>query len=108
VKFSKLALLFKLASMTTIEHRSIPLLHGTTAMQPTITPMPQRAATLAPGDLLDEREAAAILGASVQTLRNWRWRREGPRFRKIGLRLVRYARADLLAFIEGTQDRGAA
>lgn len=94
--------------MTTIEHRSIPLLHGTTAMQPTITPMPQRAATLAPGDLLDEREAAAILGASVQTLRNWRWRHEGPRFRKIGLRLVRYGRADLLAFIEGTQDRGAA
>jgi len=77
-------------------------------MQPTITPTPQPAATLAPGDLLDERETAAILGASVQTLRNWRWRGEGPRFRKIGLRLVRYPRADLLAFIEGTQDRGAA
>jgi predicted DNA-binding transcriptional regulator AlpA len=56
---------------------------------------------LAPGDLLDEREAAAILGASVQTLRNWRWRGEGPRFRKIGLRMVRYSRADLEAFIEG-------
>ena len=77
-------------------------------MQPTITPTPQPAPTLAPGDLLDEREAAAILSASVQTLRNWRWRREGPRFRKIGARMVRYARADLLAFIEGAQDRGAA
>ena len=77
-------------------------------MQPTVTPTPQPAATLAPGDLLDEREAAAILGASVQTMRNWRWRREGPRFRKIGLRMVRYSRADLQTFIEGAQDRGAA
>ncbi len=49
--------------------------------------------TLAPGDLLDEREAAAILTASVQTLRNWRWRGEGPRFRKVGKRLVRYQAA---------------
>ena len=77
-------------------------------MQPTVTSTPQPAATLAPGDLLDERAAAAILDASVQTLRNWRWRGEGPRFRKIGKRLVRYARADLQAFVEGAQDRGAA
>ena len=69
---------------------------------------PSSPATLAPGDLVDEREAAAILGASVQTLRNWRWRGEGPRFRKIGLRMVRYQRNDLLAFVEGTQDCGAA
>ena len=66
-------------------------------MQTPTTPQP----TLGPGDLLDERAAAAILGASVQTLRNWRWRGEGPRFRKIGLRMVRYSRADLEAFIEG-------
>ena len=59
------------------------------------------AAKLSPGDLVTEREAAAILMASVQTLRNWRWRGEGPRFRKIGQRLVRYRRADLEAFIEG-------
>ncbi|MDA8255021.1 MAG: helix-turn-helix domain-containing protein [Betaproteobacteria bacterium] len=72
------------------------------------TPPALCTATLSPGDLLDEREAAAILGASVQTLRNWRWRGEGPRYRKLGLRLVRYLRADLLAFVEGAQDRGAA
>ena len=70
-------------------------------MQPTITPTPQPAPTLAPGDLLTEREAAAILGVAVPTLRNWRWRGEGPRFRKIGLRMVRYSRADLQIFIEG-------
>lgn len=59
------------------------------------------AAKLAPGSLMNERAAAAILGASVQTLRNWRWKNTGPRYRKIGPRLVRYHRADLQAFIDG-------
>ena len=53
-----------------------------------------------PGDLVDEHHAATILGVSVQTLRNWRWADKGPRYRKIGQRLVRYHRADLAAFIE--------
>ena len=56
--------------------------------------------SLQPGDLVDEKEAATILGVSRQTLANWRWRNEGPRARKVGARLVRYHRADLLAFIE--------
>lgn len=63
---------------------------------------------LSPGDLVDEREAAAILGASVQTLRNWRWAHKGPRVRKIGARLVRYHRADLTAFIEAGESGKAA
>ena len=54
-----------------------------------------------PGDLVDEREAAAILGLAIRTLRNWRWKRQGPRFRKLGLRAVRYSRGDLTAFIAG-------
>ena len=67
---------------------------------------PHVAAKLSPGDLVDEREAAAILGAQVQTLRNWRWRNTGPRWRKVGARLVRYHRADLAAFIEaGSPDK---
>ncbi len=61
---------------------------------------PRAAAKLEPGDLVDDKEAAAILGATVQTLRNWRWKGAGPRYRKIGQRLVRYHRADLAAFIE--------
>ena len=61
---------------------------------------PRNAVFLHPGDLLDEKEAAAILGMAVQTLRNWRWRGKGPRVHKVGARLVRYHRADLLAFIE--------
>lgn len=71
-------------------------------MQPNDEPAPQSAAKLQPGDLLNEHEAAAILGASVQTLRNWRWKgQQNPKWRKIGTRLVRYKRADLQAFIDG-------
>ncbi|MGH8146479.1 MAG: helix-turn-helix transcriptional regulator [Rhodanobacteraceae bacterium] len=63
--------------------------------------VPPNTTPLAPGDLVDEAEAAAILGCAVQTLRNWRWRRTGPRARHVGQRLVRYHRADLAAFAAG-------
>ncbi len=59
-------------------------------MQPTSLP--------APGELVDEREAAAILGIAVATLRNWRALRKGPPYRKIGSRVVRYHVADLAAY----------
>ena len=64
-------------------------------------------APLQPGDLIDEREAAAILHAEVRTLRNWRTLGKGPRFRKIGQRMVRDHRADLAPFIAG-EDAGRA
>jgi hypothetical protein len=63
---------------------------------------------LEPGDLKDENETAAILRTSVRTLRNWRALRKGPRYRKIGQRLVRYHRADLAAFIAGETGKDAA
>lgn len=61
------------------------------------------AAKLAAGYLLTDTEVAALLGASLQTVRNWRWRgrNEGPRFVKLGGRMVRYRPADVQAFIEG-------
>ena len=59
---------------------------------------PQPIAKLEPGDLIDEREAAASLGIAVRTLRNWRALSKGPRYRKIGARLVRYHVADLAEF----------
>ncbi len=62
----------------------------------------------APGDLIDEREAAAVIGCAVATLRNWRALRQGPRYRKIGARMVRYHRADLAAFIAGEASEGKA
>jgi hypothetical protein len=58
----------------------------------------QSAAKLEPGDLVDEHEAAAILSTAVRTLRNWRSLRKGPRYRKIGARMVRYHCADLAEF----------
>jgi hypothetical protein len=65
---------------------------------------PQPATKIEPGDLLTEQEAAATLNCAIRTLRNWRALRKGPRFHKIGARLVRYRRADLLAFIEREGD----
>ena len=59
---------------------------------------PQSITKLEPGDLVTECEAAASLGVAVRTLRNWRALRKGPRYRKIGARLVRYHRADLAEF----------
>ena len=70
-------------------------------MQPNNPLAPRNAATLNPGDLVDEVEAAALLNTAVRTLRNWRALRIGPKFRKVGLRMVRYHRADLRAFIDG-------
>ncbi|TAL89483.1 MAG: DNA-binding protein [Rhodanobacter sp.] len=64
-----------------------------------------------PGELVDEHEAAAILSTAVRTLRNWRALRKGPRYRKIGARLVRYHRADLAAFqhvMAGDADKAGA
>jgi hypothetical protein len=51
-------------------------------------------------DLLDDRAAAALLNVRLQTVRNWRWQGRGPRWHRIGQRMVRYRRTDLLAFIE--------
>lgn len=72
---------------------------------------PLSAANIEPGDLVDEREVAAILSTAVRTLRNWRALRKGPRYRKIGARMVRYHRADLAEFqrvMAGESDTGEA
>lgn len=72
---------------------------------------PHVAAPLNVGDLVDEHEAAAILSTAVRTLRNWRALRKGPRYRKIGARMVRYHRADLAAFqhvMAGDADKAGA
>lgn len=61
---------------------------------------------------VDEREAAVIIGFSVQSLRNWRGdsrrRGAGPPYIKRG-RSVRYLLSDLLAWMEeGRINRGNA
>ncbi len=62
--------------------------------------------------LIDEHEAARILGLSVKPLRRWRWAGRPPGFLKIGA-AVRYDPAELAAFIEearrtSTTDTGGA
>lgn len=52
-----------------------------------------------PSQLLDERAAAAYLGVSVGLMRRWRLLKQGPTYRKLGDRLVRYGLEDLHAFV---------
>ena len=52
--------------------------------------------------LLNERETSQLLGCSVAALRKWRLLGKGPRYHKIG-RLVRYAQADLLDFLNANR-----
>ena len=47
---------------------------------------------------LSEREAAGYLGISVRTLQDWRQRRTGPAYSKVGRRVV-YDVLDLDAFL---------
>jgi len=67
------------------------------------TPAPP-AAKLAAGNLLTDSEVAALYGCAVQTLRNMRWRGDGPAFVRLGGRMVRYTPQAVQAFI----DRGKA
>jgi hypothetical protein len=48
---------------------------------------------------LDEYQAARTLGVSVALLRFWRWKKIGPRYRKIGRRVV-YVRSDVISFLQ--------
>jgi hypothetical protein len=53
---------------------------------------------------LDTAAAAAYLGCQPATLKTWRARGGGPRFRVMSAKLIRYNRADLDAFIIGGAD----
>jgi len=53
---------------------------------------------LAPSIMLTETEAGDQLGFEGQTLRDWRWRRRGPAFFRLGSDTIRYALTDLLAY----------
>ena len=52
-----------------------------------------------PEGLVNETEAARILGLSAKTLRRWRWAGKPPQFYKIG-DAVRYDPKELRDFIE--------
>jgi predicted DNA-binding transcriptional regulator AlpA len=50
--------------------------------------------------LIDERQAAKIVGYTVRALQNWRVRGGGPKFVKVSSRSVRYRRRDLIEWAE--------
>ena len=58
-------------------------------------------------ELLDEKNAARMLGCSVGLLRKWRQSGEGPAYCRLG-RLVRYRDVDLSVFLVATRVEGRA
>lgn len=49
---------------------------------------------------IDVHETSRLLGVAVATLRQWRWRGDGPSFRRVSHRHVVYLRRDVLAWRE--------
>lgn len=49
--------------------------------------------------LMNEAEAAGLLGLSRCTLQSWRYHGRGPDFLRLG-RAIRYSRDDLMAWME--------
>jgi excisionase family DNA binding protein len=58
--------------------------------------------------LRDKRAAARYLNVSEKTLNDWIYQRRGPRFIKVGGKLVRYRPEDLAAFLESCPSGGGA
>lgn len=53
-----------------------------------------------PPDVMTTEECAVFLNVTTETLFSWRKRGEGPRFSKPTERMVRYLRADVVAWLE--------
>ncbi len=54
--------------------------------------------------LLDQKQAAQLLGVSPKTMEAWRVRGFGPKFIKVG-RLCRYLESSLLDFVHDQERR---
>ena len=52
---------------------------------------------------LDDRDAAALTGFGVQTLRNWRFKHIGPPYTKLNGKAVRYSIQELLNWMEANR-----
>ena len=78
-------------------------------MQPSDPVAPQPAAPLSPDEMLTDVDAARHLGVALQSVRNWRWKGTGPKYHRIGQRIIRYRRRDLDDFIaRGASDKADA
>jgi len=54
----------------------------------------------------DERFVAHFYGVDAETVRGWRKRGQGPRYKKINGKLIRYSLADLTAWAESQPGPG--
>ena len=57
-------------------------------------------------NLINEKEAAAILGIAVKTMQLWRQRGKGPDFIKLSYRCVRYSPGVIAEYIDNRQVSG--
>lgn len=51
-------------------------------------------------DLLTVQQVSKLTGISVETLNQWRSQEKGPPYLKIGGKLVRYRKADLIQYFD--------
>ena len=58
-----------------------------------------------PDALLNQGQAASLIGVSERTLECWRWRGDGPPYVKISRRAVRYRRRDIREWAESRLQR---
>ena len=58
-----------------------------------------------PDALLNQVQAASLIGVSERTLECWRWRGDGPPYVKISRRAVRYRRRDIQEWAESRLQR---
>ncbi len=74
-----------------------------------VLPTSPTAPAVSIGDAVPDREAARILGVSVKTLSNWRWRQIGPPYLKYTGRhgSVRYLLSDLAAWQQAHRRSGS-
>ena len=56
---------------------------------------------------LNTTQAAEYLGCSAGTLKTWRTRGSGPRYRIVSRKLVRYHRDDLDSYVVGQKTSAA-
>lgn len=60
-----------------------------------------------PSDLLTTNESSVVIKAAPATMRNWRTLKKGPRWVRVGQKMIRYRYADLEAFIAASTEEAA-
>jgi excisionase family DNA binding protein len=56
--------------------------------------------------MLNRQEAADFLGVTPQTMLRWDNKGIGPKFYRLGKRIIRYKKSDLMAWLESQSSEG--